>query len=184
MPPKSIKIEAREKIVQKITDEARWAEIPCQNCMKAGVECKVGRSSGRCARCAGQGLTIAKCGVDKSRFLLSRPTGAGLPSAGTDNLPSVGGSAVPAAAAAVGDFLTVGGNVLSVHSPPAREGLVLLEQRIASIETMLAQQREALRWMANVIHLQTGIPMPEFFSAAGVPPLSPARSSPASAVRG
>lgn len=90
--------------------------------MKAGVECKVGSSSGRCARCAGQGLTIAKCGVNKSRFLLSRPTGAALPSAGADNLPSVGGSAVPAAAAAAGEPLIVGGNVPSVHSPPPRGG--------------------------------------------------------------
>ena len=76
---------------------------------------------------------------------------------------------MPAVAIVVDDLLTVGDNIFSLHSFLLQESLVMLEQKIASIETMIAQQREAMRWMANAIHFQTGISMPEFFSAAGVP---------------
>lgn len=56
---------------------------------------------------------------------------------------------------------------------------MLLEQKIASIEQMLAEQREVMRWMANAIPLYTGIPMPEFFSAAApvAPPAAAACAS-------
>lgn len=67
--------KARIKAEEKINTEHKWAKTPCQPCMKAEVECKVGGSFGRCARCAGQGRRIADCGVDTFRFLLRKPTG-------------------------------------------------------------------------------------------------------------
>lgn len=81
-----------------------------------------------------------------------QPKGSASPSAGTDDLPSVEGSAVLGAAAA-GNLPTIRSNALPADSTPLGERLVLLEQRIASIEEVLAEHREAMKWRVSAIHL-------------------------------